>query len=449
MSGNDPVMASTAPTQEPADQAVSLPTDAEAGPSWGEILDSVDPLPREMPELGIASSQLDLLFEGDEELSDLESELPFSDNDEDYDPAPAPSVRIAKPAPPGSEQSGQEGSPSELDFDLHDVCKRAAAKLEIQWPEVQAEAAHSRFDGKRLPKTRKTSRQLLPIFPELLEELAVSWRNKPFKEKHPVAGSSVLDCDGMENYGLRQMPPVEPAVATHLHPKTSMSAGGPALPSRADRFQSSLTDKCYRAAALSVRALNASSMLMAYQAELEEQMTAAPDAALWEEVCVITDHCLHLHKVAIQAMGRSMGLMVLQERARWLNLTTLATKEKEDLLDTPISAQGLFGEAVTSMQKRWEEKKRDDEALKLCLPRRTFAAASATPAPQRQTFAQAAARFPPAFRIPKLPKTQAAPQGAQKTSAPKANWQKKPEGPRTDQPPPTSTPAVRRRKRLA
>ncbi|KAM9350287.1 glutathione synthetase-like [Symphorus nematophorus] len=38
-----------------------------------------------------------------------------------------------------------------------------------------------------------------------------------------------------------------------------------------------------------------------------------------------------------------MGLMVLQESARWLNLTTLPTKEKEDL---PITPQDLFGSAV-------------------------------------------------------------------------------------------------------
>ncbi|MEQ2183145.1 hypothetical protein GOODEAATRI_029637, partial [Goodea atripinnis] len=76
---------------------------------------------------------------------------------------------------------------------------------------------------------------------------------------------------------------------------------------------------------------------MAYQTELEEQMTASPDDALWEEVCIRTDHCLHLHKVAIQALGRTMGLMV--------NLTMLSTKEKEDLLDTPITPQGLCGAA--------------------------------------------------------------------------------------------------------
>lgn len=61
-------------------------------------------------------------------------------------------------------------------------------------------------------------------------------------------------------------------------------------------------------------------------------MTISPDPALWEEVCIITDHCLHLHKVAVQTQGRTMGLMVLQERACWLNLIILSSKEKEDHL---------------------------------------------------------------------------------------------------------------------
>lgn len=77
-------------------------------------------------------------------------------------------------------------------------------------------------------------------------------------------------------------------------------------------------------------------------------MTAVSDAALWDEVCIIVDHCLQLHNVAIQAMGRIMGLMVLQERAKWLNLTTLSTKEKESLLKTPITSRGLFSSEVTS-----------------------------------------------------------------------------------------------------
>lgn len=68
------------------------------------------------------------------------------------------------------------------------------------------------------------------------------------------------------------MPPIELLVVTHLHPKTSLPSSVSFLCSNTERFQSSLTYKCYKAAALRVRALKAST-LMAYQLDLEEDMT--------------------------------------------------------------------------------------------------------------------------------------------------------------------------------
>ncbi len=133
---------------------------------------------------------------------------------------------------------------------------------------------------------------------------------------------------------MQQMPPIEPLVTSHLHPKTSMSSSASFLPSKADCFQSSLTGKCYKAVALAARVLNASALLKAYQAKLEEDMTVRARQYLWEEIYGITDHIPRLHKVAVQATGRSKGLMVLQGMACWLGLTNLATKEKEELLGT-------------------------------------------------------------------------------------------------------------------
>ena len=245
----------------------------------------------------------------------------------------------------------------------------------------------------------------------------------------------------MEQNGLRHMPLIEPQVANHLHP--SNSSATPSLPAKADRFQSTLTDKCYRAAALSVRALNASAMLMAYQAELHEDLTTKPDNEHWDEVGLIADHVLRLHKVAIQASGRAMSLLVLQERARWLSLTNLPTKEKERLLDTPIVPEGLFGAAVASMQKRCEEKKKDDEALKLCLPRKVQPPAAAAP---RRSFVQAAPQPAATFRIPKVSNPQ---QGSQAPKG-KTPWPKKqPPGsgsvPAPQPPPPQTTSARKKR----
>ena len=103
--------------------------------------------------------------------------------------------------------------------------------------------------------------------------------------------------------------------------------------------------------ATTVRAL-ASSLLLAYQAELEVDMSTSPTPALWDELCVVTDLCLRLHRSAVQASGRAMA------------------REKTQLLDVPVDPKGLFGPAYGVMLKRWEEKKREGEALRLCLPRR-------------------------------------------------------------------------------
>lgn len=80
----------------------------------------------------------------------------------------------------------------------------------------------------------------------------------------------MLDCKGMKKSSLLQMPPV----GAYLHPKTSMSLGVPALHSSIDIFQSDLTEKSYKAAKMMVDALDASSLLIAYQVELEEDMNS-------------------------------------------------------------------------------------------------------------------------------------------------------------------------------
>lgn len=63
----------------------------------------------------------------------------------------------------------------------------------------------------------------------------------------------------MEKFGILHMPPMEPFVATHLHPwLMTASTRKPTLPSKAD----TMTERAYKGAALVVRVLNGSSMLM-------------------------------------------------------------------------------------------------------------------------------------------------------------------------------------------
>ncbi|KAK7139774.1 hypothetical protein R3I94_012421 [Phoxinus phoxinus] len=392
LSGQDPLMT---PSPSPAaTPQVSIPVELPtmAALSWSEQLDVCMPLP------GVLST------DEEEDALDLEeegqSDFLLSDEEEDFEDSPfLPPAHPAQllAAAGSTEEAGGAPSPPLLSVDLQDVCKRAAGKLNIPWPTVVAETAKSRYEGKRLPSAKRAARQLLPVFPELLEEVAVTWKDKPFTSKMPVQGGSVLDVEGMEKEGLLRMPPMEPLVAAHLQPRRT-AAANPTLPSKADRFQSSMTERAYKAVALSVRAMNAISLLTAYQAELQDEVSTMPGQAHWEEISVVTDLSLRLQRCAVQAAGKAMATMVIQERGRWLNLANLSDREKEAILDAPVVAEGIFGSALTLMQRRCEEKKRDDEALQLCMPRKTQ---TAPPPPPRQTFAQAAARPPPTFRIPK------------------------------------------------
>lgn len=75
------------------------------------------------------------------------------------------------------------------------------------------------------------------------------------------------------------------------------------------------------------KALNASSLLLAYHADLVDKMSVSLTPDLWDELCVVTELCLRLHRCAAQASGRGLALMITGEKARWLNL--------------PLSEEGL------------------------------------------------------------------------------------------------------------
>ncbi|CAL9696700.1 unnamed protein product [Knipowitschia caucasica] len=429
LAGENPVMGVTIPVpQKESEERPRGVTSTEL--SWSMQMDAEHPLsdPDEL-DLGLGASGDNLVEfpdSGDEPIS-----LP-SEEDEDLI---MEQFTLTQATRPGS-ATASSGSPTPpAAQSLHEVCRRAAAKLGIEWPEAPAEAAKSRYEGRRLPKTKTSEKQLLPAFPECVEEATRSW-GKPFTARAPAQGGAALDWYGMEEKGFSRLPPVEPLVASHLHPsqRSAMTAGGTALPSKADCLQTTLNERSYKAVATSVRALNASSLLLAYQAEIQDDITASPSAEMWEELCVVIDLCLRLHKCAVQACGRAMGVMVTQERARWLSLSSLSHRDKTEILDVPVDPKGLFGSAVATMQKRCEEKKREGEALQLCLPRKV-------------PVSKVPSQFPPrpvpkgqaAYRNSKRP-TQPQPQ----SSAPhelKGAWTRRPFAPRAKNGPQQGQPA--------
>lgn len=164
-------------------------------------------------------------------------------------------------------------------------------------------------------------------------------------------------------------------MASHLHPnrRAALSSTSPSLPGQTERLSASLFQKIYRSSTLAVRALNDTSLLTAYQAELMEEMgsqtdTGSPDSALWKEICVIADLNLRSSRGAVQSCGRSMGLAVVGERPLWLELSGLLEREKAEFLYAPVESKTLFGAAVTNMRQQCDLAKKMEKLLKLVSP---------------------------------------------------------------------------------
>ncbi|KAK5915876.1 hypothetical protein CesoFtcFv8_001428 [Champsocephalus esox] len=181
-------------------------------------------------------------------------------------------------------------------------------------------------------------------------------------------------------------------------------------------------------------------MLTAYQAELCEDLSSNPGPATLDEIAVVTDICLRVQRCAVQATGKVMGIMVVQERARWLNLTNLPDQEKEDVLDMPIVPEGIFGSTLASIQRKCESKKKEDEALHLCLPRRV------QPLPSQQRPFNQAAPNPARFKVPGQQRSQptASPQPRQET---RASWPRTSPVPAAAQAQPTQNSGQQSRKK--
>lgn len=118
------------------------------------------------------------------------------------------------------------------------------------------EAPRSQYKGKKLPLARSTVKQPLILLPELQEELTCSNAEHPYSSWSPISKAYALDCEAMEKLGSLRLPPVEPLIAGHLHPRSSTSSlHSPSLHLKSERVQSALSEWAYWAAAIPTRAV--------------------------------------------------------------------------------------------------------------------------------------------------------------------------------------------------
>lgn len=89
---------------------------------------------------------------------------------------------------------------------------------------------------------RRSTKQPLPVFLELLEELACSWKDRPYSGRSTIPGALSLDCEAMESLGLLRMP----HFATYLHPKQYALSSPIGSPYQGGTLLLAMAERAYR-----------------------------------------------------------------------------------------------------------------------------------------------------------------------------------------------------------
>ncbi|XP_051516693.1 uncharacterized protein LOC127419388 [Myxocyprinus asiaticus] len=122
------------------------------------------------------------------------------------------------------------------------------------------------------------------------------------------------------------------------------------------------------------RALHTMAVLQVFQAKLLRQMDEQGfDPETFKELRTATDLALHATKVMTQAIGKSMGNLVVLEWHKWLTLMEMSDREKASLLNAPVSPAGLFGGAVSMFAERYTATQQQLQAIKHFMLKRSIA----------------------------------------------------------------------------
>lgn len=352
--------------------------------NWADHMECADRLAgcEPGPSEGLSRPQPELAcFQEDDDVLDIGLDMHGLSEDEQE--------------PLSSDQCTAAAAPvDQVDTSFLSLYRRAAAKLEVDWPSPPPAQKPSRFAGFFLPPEPTTVKNSLPLFPDFVAELTSTW-DKPLSTRATVPGSGpFLDLDGAEKAGLVNLPPMEASLAAYLAPAQNHGVGGSTtLPSKHCRFSASQLEKIYRTQASAARALSSVTMLQTYQAMLLAELgSLVPSESqlspLLNEVRVATDYILRASRCAALSLGRGMASTVVAQRHLWLTLSDVPDRDRAVYLDEPVSADGLFGQSLDAIQAKFELRKKQTEALRSIIPRRDAK-------PKQQAVLQRAAPPPP------------------------------------------------------
>ncbi|KAL0154925.1 hypothetical protein M9458_049188, partial [Cirrhinus mrigala] len=239
-----------------------------------------------------------------------------------------------------------------LDAELMNILTEAVADLELDWTATE-QPSKRWMDGSFLGANRQAEapQRPAPFFPELHEELTRSWRSPHSARAHAQGTQLLKTVEGAEKRGYSRPSPVEDAVAAHLCPSRGWKTAS--LPSKPCRATAHIAEKAYISAGHAASALHTMAVLQVFQTRLLRSLDEeGPDPESLRKLRTAADLALAASKKVAQGIGHNMGSLVVLHRHLWLTLTEMRDAEKRQLLDAPVSPQGLFGVAFAEALKQ-------------------------------------------------------------------------------------------------
>ncbi|XP_013883292.1 uncharacterized protein LOC106531896 [Austrofundulus limnaeus] len=256
------------------------------------------------------------------------------------------------------------------------LCRRAAAKLEVQWPYPTPAQKPLKFAGFYLPSEPADVKHRLPMFKDFVSELTSSWSKALSIPPSCPDRVSTWTWKGQTKQAWWASLRWEPSLAAYLAPSHNQGVSGPTLlPSKPCRFSSAQLEKIYKAQGNTARALSSVTMLQTYQAmalaELAAQMPQEnPLLPLLNKIRLASDHNLRVSCCVALALGKGMASTVVAQRHLWLTLADVPDKDRVAYLEEPVTPTGLFGQALDVIQTKCEQRKKQAEAIRCIIPRR-------------------------------------------------------------------------------
>nr|XP_055041699.1 uncharacterized protein LOC129429202 [Misgurnus anguillicaudatus] len=244
-----------------------------------------------------------------------------------------------------SEAEPERPSHMDIQSEFSKIMELAAKELDLSWTSPD-EPAKCKLDSWFLQSGRQQAapRRKTPFFPDVHDQVSKSWSAPQSARVH--APGMFSQVDGGEAHGYVRIPPVEENVAAHLCPASATLGADRGLPSKPCRMTAHLAEKAYSSSGEAVAALHAMAILQVFQAKILQSLDGAVDADTVRNLRAATDFALMATKLSAQAIGKSMGFLVVLHRHLWLTLAELKDNERKALLNAPITPAGLFGDAV-------------------------------------------------------------------------------------------------------